>query len=138
MAKVRVRDIPVRYENERYGAGAIFEMEPEHINEKLVEVLDEESVKGKTKTDIQKMTKNDLLDYAKENGFPVQHSMKKEDIINLIEGESDGTEQSEGTGNADRDSSNGQTDESRIADSDVELINDSTVTNHQGDSESDG
>ncbi|WJY27470.1 hypothetical protein [Sporosarcina trichiuri] len=45
MANVKVNDIPVRYENETYPPGAEFEMKDEHINERLVTVVEKKTEK---------------------------------------------------------------------------------------------
>lgn len=41
MPKVRVKDIPVRYENETYRKGETFEMKAAHVTESLVTVLEQ-------------------------------------------------------------------------------------------------
>lgn len=129
MPKVKVKDIPVRYESKRYGAGAVFEMKPEHIIEKMVEVLDAGNEPATDKT-IHGMTKNELLEFAKVNGFSVSHSMKKEDILSKIEGELNGSEPSEPDG----DSGTGDTIESGDpTDDDIDNL---FAADNQGDSES--
>lgn len=136
MPKVRVKDIPVRYENERYGVGAVFQMKSEHVIEKLVEVLDEGDKHAIAKTahnkSFHEMTKNELLEFAKGNGFSVSHSMKKEDILSKIEGEQNGSEQSEPDG----DSGIGVSVES--GDSVEDDISNLFTADYQGNSESNG
>ncbi|WP_158232831.1 hypothetical protein [Sporosarcina sp. P17b] len=135
MPKVRVKDIPVRYENERYGVGVVFQMKTEHVMEKLVEVLDEGDKTATDKTahnkNYHEMTKNELLEFAKVNGFSVSHSMKKEDILSKIEGEQNGSEQSE----LDGDSGIGATVEP--GESVKNDIGNLFAADYQGDSESD-
>lgn len=106
MAKVKVKNFPVRYENKRYMEGDEFNMKTQHVNEKLVDILDAGDEPGTDKT-IHEMTKNELLEYAKVNGYSVNHSMKKDEILMSIEGELNGSEQSKPDG----DSGAGDTDD---------------------------
>lgn len=90
---VEAKEVPVRYGTTTYLPGDTFEMEKSHFNERLVNFI--EDVKERS---IHDMTRNELMSYAKDNGYSVTVTMKKEDILELIEGDSNVGDHKEDTG----------------------------------------
>lgn len=81
MKIVQVKDIPVRYANTTYQPGSSFEMEDEHVNEKLVKVMSD--VENALKT-IEEMTVAELEAYALEKEIDISECANKAEKLAKI------------------------------------------------------
>lgn len=82
MPKVKVKNIPVRYEGTTYQPGEEFSMKAEHVIDSLVEVTEEDAIEPKT---VEEMTITELKEYAAENDIDLGDAKKKDDILAAIQ-----------------------------------------------------
>ncbi|ATO50140.1 hypothetical protein P4V86_19410 [Brevibacillus laterosporus] len=91
--KVKVLDIPIRYNHNTYRVGEVFEIEEEHlrgIEELVVPQISEESQEPETypleEKSIDKMTVAELKEYAIQHDIDLGEATKKDDILAVIKG----------------------------------------------------
>lgn len=80
MKMVEVIAVPVRYKGVTYPQGVQFEMQAEHVNEKLVKVIGEVA-----SNPFDGMTVDELKSYAKERNIDIGKATTEEGIIKKIE-----------------------------------------------------
>lgn len=87
MKLVEVIKIPVRYEGVTYPRGEQFEMEDNHVNEKLVKVVGEVATKQDDTPDnpFEGMSVEELKAYAEEHNIDIGKATTEEGIIKKIE-----------------------------------------------------
>lgn len=94
MKIAKVKDIPVRYKGETHQPGTSFEMEADHVNEDIVEVIGEVE---KAPKEIGDMVIAELKDYAAENKIDLKGASKRDDILAVIQA-AEAKEDGENTG----------------------------------------
>lgn len=82
MKIVKVKDIPVRYENTTYQPGSSFEMEEKYVDESLVTVTGDVEIIQKT---IEEMTITELKDYVASNEIDLGDAKKRDEILEAIQ-----------------------------------------------------
>lgn len=87
MKLVEVIEIPVRYNGVRYLKGESFEMEDEHVNEKIVKVIGDVTPE---KADVinnqfEAMSINELKEYAGQHNIDIGKASTEEGIIKKIQ-----------------------------------------------------
>lgn len=87
MKLVEVIDIPVRYNDERYFKGESFEMEDDHVNEKIVKVIGDATPKKSDVLDNQfeAMSIDELKEYAEQHNIDIGKASTEEGIIKKIQ-----------------------------------------------------
>lgn len=98
MKIVKVIDIPVRYEDKTYRAGETFEIESEHVNDKLVEVIGDVEKVPEPPVDPEDLTVDEIKEKLDELEIPYKSKDKKEDLITLLEGNSEEQENQDDSG----------------------------------------
>lgn len=80
--QVKVKKIPVRYKQQTYRAGDIFEIAEEHVKgiQDFAEVLEEKEEKS-----LDQMTVLELKEYAKAQGVDLGKASKKEEILAVLQ-----------------------------------------------------
>lgn len=87
MKQVEVLKIPVRYNGQTYPKGTSFEMEDDHVNEKLVKVVGDVAQQQSETTDspFEGMSVDELKAYAEERNIDVGNATTEKGIIKKIE-----------------------------------------------------
>lgn len=87
MKLVEVLKVPVRYEGITYSRAAQFEMQNEHVNEKLVKVIGDIAAKQTDSLDgpFEGMSIDELKAYAEERKIDIGKAASEEGIIKKIE-----------------------------------------------------
>lgn len=87
MKLVKVIDVPVRYKGKTHLQDAQFEMEDDHVNENLVEVIGEVAVKQSDTQDnpFEGMSIDELKAYAEQRQIDIGKATTEEGIIKKIE-----------------------------------------------------
>lgn len=90
--KVRVKDVPVRYNGEDYLPGEEFSVDDKHFDEKLFVQVDGEESNGEdyftySAEELAKVKNDDLKAFLDKEQIPYASDDKKEDLIKLIIGE---------------------------------------------------
>jgi len=80
MKLVEVINVPVRYEGKTYPCGKQFEMQEDHVNEKLVKVIG-----NVASNPFEGMTIDELKAYAAERNIDIGKATTEEGIIKKIE-----------------------------------------------------
>lgn len=84
MKLVKVLGVPVRYKGVTNTPGTSFEMEDDHVNEKLVEVL-REIEEVKTPSEFEGKSLDELKAYADEHKIDIGNASSVNGIIKKIE-----------------------------------------------------
>lgn len=87
MKLVKVIDVPVRYKGKTHPQDAQFEMEDDHVNENLVEVIGEVAEKQTNTPDspFEGMSIDELKAYAEQRQIDIGKATTEEGIIKKIE-----------------------------------------------------
>lgn len=80
---VKVKDMPVFYEGERYGKGKQLEIKKEHHSDALFHVVKATSTIDQT--DVTKMKKEELQALLTEKGIEFDTKATKDDLLGLLE-----------------------------------------------------
>lgn len=84
MKQVKVLKVSVRYKGVTHTPGASFEMEDEHVNESIVEILGD-VVEDKTPSEFEGKSLEELKAYANERNIDIGKASTEEGIIKKIE-----------------------------------------------------
>lgn len=84
--KVKVKNIPVRYDHRTYQPDEEFIIKGEHIKgtESIVDIVEEIEVKPKS---VDQMLVDELKEYAADNEIDLGKATKKDDILAVIKGD---------------------------------------------------
>lgn len=80
---VKVKDMPVFYEGERYGKGKEIEIKKEHHNDALLSVV--EATSAIDQVDVTKLKKEELQKLLDEKGIEYEAAATKNDLLALLE-----------------------------------------------------
>jgi hypothetical protein len=79
---VKVKSVPVRYNGQTYSPDEEFEMDKAHLNENIVDVVEDDDDDPKT---IEEMTIAELKKHAKENEIDLGDAKKQKEILSVIQ-----------------------------------------------------
>lgn len=77
---VKVLNVPVRYDGQRYLPGDEFEMKENHLNESLIKVIGEA-----IPLTFNEMKVPELKEYAAEHGIALGDAKKRDEILKVIQ-----------------------------------------------------
>ncbi|MGG1444346.1 hypothetical protein ABE354_20265 [Brevibacillus laterosporus] len=91
--KVKVLDIPIRYNHNTYRMGEVFDIEEGHLRDienlvvpQISEELQESEIYPLEEKSIDKMTVAELKEYAIQHEIDLGEATKKDDILAVIKG----------------------------------------------------